>query len=135
MHEITKQILLRLTASFADDRVFNTKAGRFKNDLIQLDQKFWLSVDHHVNPTMVVLTDETPEVGGQVAFWMVSDESCLEEITDQVKARIAPSLADLGYSESQIELIKFTLGEARALNQTALAQVGNYSRISIKELI
>lgn len=73
--------LLRILEDVCPARSFEVKKASAPNhgDSIGLDNTHWLWVDAQ-DPPMVTLTDETPETGGQIAFWIVKDSSVLSEL-------------------------------------------------------
>lgn len=79
MRTMTAKLLEQLRATYPGRRFYVDIGTNNADDRIQLDDKHWFSVDADVDLTMVVLTDETPETGGQIAFWMVRDEALLNK--------------------------------------------------------
>ena len=73
--------LLRILEDVCPARSFEVKnaSGQNHGDGIRLDSTRWLWIDAQY-PPMVTLTDETPETGGQIAFWLVKDSSVLSEL-------------------------------------------------------
>lgn len=73
--------LLRILEGAYPARSFEVKNASAPNhgDGIRLDNTHWLWVDAQ-DPPMVTLADETPETGGQIAFWIVKDSSVLPKL-------------------------------------------------------
>lgn len=133
MHDITTKLLKQLYVFYPGGRTFNVQDGQFNNDLIQIDENHMLSVDDRVNPTMVVLTDENPDTGGQLDFWMIYDDTDLNDVLRKVRSILIPTLADLGYSDLQIAFIANQLGVIESAAVTT--QVGTKSKNSTNRLV
>jgi hypothetical protein len=74
--------LLRLLEAAVAGRVFEVEQAKAPacGDHLRLSERYWLFVGAHDDPTMVSLTDETPESGGQITFWMVRSPDALPEV-------------------------------------------------------
>lgn len=74
-------ILLKILTDAYGGREFHVHVGNGDaDDRIMLDHHHWLSIDCHTGPTMVTLLNEDRGDGGQVNFWMVLDDTDLNEV-------------------------------------------------------
>lgn len=81
MRSTTRELLRALNA-LAPSRLFAVDASSTQTgeDRIRLNESHWLSIDA-LDPPMVCLTDETPETGGQIAFWYIHNSAVLSDVT------------------------------------------------------